>query len=67
MGLPLFLLGVCVVVVAQPTPAERAKATLAKMSLDQKISYVHGHPGPYVGQIPSIPELGLPAITMEDG
>lgn len=65
VALLCFFLVVVVVVVAD-TPAQRASALLAKLSLDQKISLLHGYKGPYVGQIVSPSVLPSP-LTMEDG
>ncbi|HEY4464733.1 MAG TPA: glycoside hydrolase family 3 C-terminal domain-containing protein [Streptosporangiaceae bacterium] len=47
--------------------ATRVAEVLAKMSLDQKIQMVHGAGGPYVGNIPAIPSLCVPALKLEDG
>ena len=47
--------------------ATRVAEVLAKMSLDQKIQMVHGASGPYVGNIPAIPSLCVPALKLEDG
>lgn len=33
------------------TPAERAKALLNQMTLDEKLSMVRGYNGPYVGNV----------------
>ncbi len=51
----------------QATPRQRAAELLAKMALPQKINMLHGSAGSYVGQTAPIPELGIPALTMEDG
>jgi len=48
-------------------PSARAKALLAKMDLAQKITLLHGTTGPYVGNVAAVPELGIPAILMNDG
>jgi beta-glucosidase len=38
------------------------------MSQDQKLAMVHGTgSGTYVGQVPAIPSLGIPALNLEDG
>jgi beta-glucosidase len=47
--------------------ADRVSEVLAKMTLDQKIQMVHGASGPYVGNIPAIPSLCIPALKLEDG
>ncbi|MGH8113845.1 MAG: glycoside hydrolase family 3 C-terminal domain-containing protein [Rhodanobacteraceae bacterium] len=50
-----------------PIP-ERVGQLLGRMTLDQKIHEVHGVSGsPYVGEIPAIPSLCIPALTMQDG
>jgi beta-glucosidase len=63
----LLLVLFSVLAAAQSSPTQRAKALLARMTLDQKITMLHGSNGPYVGQTAPIPELGIPALTMEDG
>ena len=59
----------------------RAKATLAKMTTEQKIGLTYGWNLPpvkcrhdfslcpkwYVGNVPALPALGLPPINLEDG
>lgn len=51
-----------------PTPAARARATLAAMSLDDKIAMVHGTSTPYVGEASGWnASLGIPAIRLQDG
>ena len=37
------------------------------MTQSEKLLIVHGSPGPYVGNVPAIPRLGLPAQNLEDG
>jgi beta-glucosidase len=49
------------------TPRERAQALLKQMTLDEKLTLVHGVQGPYVGNTPAIDRLGIPALTLEDG
>ena len=52
-------------------PAEqRAKLLLAAMTLDEKIAMIHGGSagsGGYVGHVPSIPRLNIPALNLHDG
>jgi len=50
-----------------PTPAQRAKELLAKMTQADKLLMVHGSDGPYVGDVPAIARLKIPAMTLEDG
>ena len=50
------------------SPGQRAAEVLAKMTLDQKITMVHGDStSPYAGQIPAIAALCVPALNLEDG
>ncbi len=49
------------------SPRSRAEALLAQMTLEEKISMLHGSSGPYVGQTAPITRLSIPALTMEDG
>ena len=52
---------------SSPTPSERAHALTNKLSLQEKISLVHGIPGDYVGNTPSITRLSVPALHEQDG
>ena len=49
-----------------PTPEARAQALVGQMTLDQKISLVHGTGfitgSGYTGFTPAIPRLGIPAF-----
>lgn len=47
--------------------ATRVSEVLANMTLADKISMVHGTSGPYVGNVPAIPSLCIPALNLEDG
>jgi len=50
-----------------PIPA-RVAQILSKMTLDEKIQMVHGATGSgYVGYVPAIPRLCIPALKLEDG
>ncbi|KAH3762986.1 glycoside hydrolase superfamily [Pelomyxa schiedti] len=53
--------------VATDTPAERAQALLDQMTLDQKLSMVHGVGGDYVGNTVEIGSLSIPSLHLEDG
>ncbi len=59
----------CACVHAMPaiTPEERAKQLLAKMTVDEKITMLHGAKGDYVGNVPANTRLGIPALTLNDG
>lgn len=49
-------------------PTERARRLVAAMTLDQKITQVHGGPVPEdFRQVPGIPELCVPALTLTNG
>lgn len=47
--------------------ATRVKELMARMTLADKISMVHGVAGAYVGNVAAIPSLCIPALTLEDG
>jgi beta-glucosidase len=50
------------------SPTQRADEVLARMTLDEKIQLVHGIGiQTYVGEIPAIPRLCVPAMNLEDG
>ena len=50
-----------------PIPA-RVAQVLSRMTLDEKIQMVHGATGAgYVGYVPPIPRLCIPALKLEDG
>lgn len=64
----------CRMVVAQaqgPATAQdyaRARAIVAKMSLDEKITELHGiHTAEHYRYVPGIPRLGIPAFPMTNG
>jgi beta-glucosidase len=48
-------------------PARRAELLLAAMTLDEKITMVHGGRGGYVGNVPANARLGIPALNLSDG
>src|SRR4051812_29925918 len=54
-----------------PSPAERAQALVAQMSLDEEISLVHGTGfitgNGYTGFTPAVPRLGIPPFYLADG
>jgi beta-glucosidase len=50
------------------SPNQRANLLSDRMTLDEKISLLHGSPGSaYVGYIPGNTRLGIPALYLEDG
>ncbi len=53
------------------TPVQRANELLARMTLDEKITMVHGDGfppgGTYAGHIPANTRLGIPALVLGDG
>ncbi len=57
------------------SPDARADLVIAQMTLDEKITLVHGVEGPLAqqnslggaGYVPGIPRLGIPALQMTDG
>jgi beta-glucosidase len=50
-------------------PLDRANQVLAQMTLDEKITMVHGtgNASPFAGQIPAIARLCVPSILLHDG
>lgn len=56
---------------SKPTFAQdeaRARAIVAKMTLDEKITELHGiHDARYYRYVPGIPRLGIPAFPMTNG
>jgi len=40
---------------------------VTELTLDEKLSLIHGVPGPYVGNVPALTRLGLPALALSDG
>src|SRR4249919_1803490 len=52
-------------------PGRRAQALVGRMTLDEKISLVHGTGfitgNGYTGFTPAIPHLGIPAFYLADG
>jgi beta-glucosidase len=50
------------------SPDGRAAALVAQMTLDEKISLVHGTPSAtYIGYVPGIARLGIPDLLLTDG
>jgi beta-glucosidase len=50
------------------SPQTRANALISKMTLDQMVTLLHGVNSPgYTGMTNSIPELGVPSLTLNDG
>ena len=50
---------------------DRARATVSSMTLDEKLSLLYGiNPapaGPYIGEVPAVPRVGLPGMRLNDG
>ncbi|KAK3281160.1 hypothetical protein CYMTET_11035 [Cymbomonas tetramitiformis] len=49
------------------TPQARAAKLLEQMSLEEKLSMLHGYAGNYTGNVPANSRLGIPALKMNDG
>jgi len=60
-------LSLLIILVSGQTPSEKAKAMLAKMSLDEKITMLHGSGGGYTGNTPENKNLGIPPLNLNDG
>jgi beta-glucosidase len=53
---------------AAATPEDRARAVVAQMTLDEKISQLHGiHTSTEYRVIPAIPRLGIPRLGLTNG
>ena len=52
-----------------PSVSAAARALVAQMTQDEKIALLHGDglPIPYVGNVPALKRLGIPAQALEDG
>jgi len=48
-------------------PRQRAKAMLSRMTLDEKLTMLHGVEGPYIGNVKGIQRLGIPPLNLNDG
>ena len=48
---------------------EEAKRLRSQLTLDEKISLLHGtgNTFPYIGNVPGLPQIGIPSINMNDG
>ena len=62
----VFILFLCVSIVWSDS-FHSAKELLSQMTLTEKISMMSGIGGDYVGNIPGVPRLGIPPISMNDG
>jgi len=60
-------LSLIVVLVSCQSPEEKAKAMLAKMSIDEKILMLHGAKGGYTGNTPENKNLKIPPLNLNDG
>jgi beta-glucosidase len=69
------VLGASTAAVALPQPRSQDRgsvgALLAAMTLDEKLSFVHGSPDPHslgqAGYIPGVARLGIPPLRLTDG
>ncbi|MGW0943540.1 glycoside hydrolase family 3 C-terminal domain-containing protein [Streptomyces sp. NPDC002623] len=56
---------------ATGSPSHRVAALIARMTLDEKLSFVHGDTDPealgQAGYIPGVPRLGIPELRLTDG
>ncbi|HEX7340448.1 MAG TPA: glycoside hydrolase family 3 C-terminal domain-containing protein [Rhodanobacteraceae bacterium] len=60
----------CPWVTSRKPVAQRVEQLLGKMTLDQKLSQLHGMSDGrtgYAGQLPAIPSLCIPSLTLQDG
>lgn len=44
-----------------------AEALVEQMSMEEKYSLLYGHTGPYDGNVPGVPRLGIPSLQLQDG
>mmetsp|Transcript_4435 Transcript_4435/g.8078 ORF Transcript_4435/g.8078 Transcript_4435/m.8078 type:complete len:716 (+) Transcript_4435:1-2148(+) len=63
----LFSFGIYAWAVRTDPPEARAKAMLEKMTVDEKLTMLHGKIGPYVGNVAGNIRLGIPALNLNDG
>lgn len=59
------------VAAAQPVPSGRVASLVRQLTLDEKLSFVHGMGDPasrgQSGYLPGVPRLGIPEVRMADG
>ena len=63
----LLLLACTAAVASSDDPAQRARAMLQQMTLDEKLTMCHGSPTKYTGEIAGNQRLSIPPLRMNDG